>query len=120
MRRKDGGRRCGREEKAGDQGGERRSALRRDRKRDSLGLVIYSKRSRAPRATRTRTKVYHVPAGFDRKCGKKIVAMTTKTIFGKERKLKAERTQDATVRDGCCREVHDVPLCTIFNTISIE
>lgn len=33
---------------------ERRFALRRDRKRDSLGLVIYLKRSRAPCATTTR------------------------------------------------------------------
>lgn len=58
-RREDGGRQwCEREsgrkrekEREGQRDG-RRFALRRDRKRDSLGLVIYLKRSRAPCATR--------------------------------------------------------------------
>jgi len=40
-----------REKKTGGQRDEKRFALRRDRKRDSLGLVIYLKRSRAPCAT---------------------------------------------------------------------
>lgn len=53
-----------REKKTGEsQRNERRFALRRDRKRDSLGLVIYLKRSRAPCATTkgTEASAHHVP-----------------------------------------------------------
>lgn len=59
------------EEERGKREGQRdegRFALRRDRKRDSLGLVIYLKRSRAPCATTrgTEASAHRVPDEAER------------------------------------------------------